>query len=80
MLGQVIEYYIEKIFMEKFGCSKANFGQQTVLLTWCYSLYFILYETKIPESLGMRLGSKAWPSMKLGFEPRIFGSGVEAIV
>ena len=63
MLGQVIEYYKEKIFMETFGCPKANFGPQTVLLTWCYSLYFILYETKILESLGMRLGSKAWPSM-----------------
>ena len=30
MLGQLIEYYIEKIFIEKFSCSKANFG----LLHW----------------------------------------------
>ena len=59
MLGQLIEYYIEKIFMEKFGCPKANFGPQTVLLTQCYSLHFILYEPKITESLGTSLG----PSM-----------------
>ena len=30
MLGQLIEYYIEKISMEKFGCPKVNFG----LLHW----------------------------------------------
>ena len=30
MLGQLIEYYIEKIFKENSGCPKANFG----LLHW----------------------------------------------
>ena len=50
--------------MEKFGQGpKVNFGRQTVLLTRCYSLDFILYEPKVSESLGMRLGPKAWPSM-----------------
>ena len=26
ILGQLIEYYLEKIFMEKFGCPNTNFG------------------------------------------------------
>ena len=30
MLGQLIEYYIEEILEEKFGCLKTNF----VLLHW----------------------------------------------
>ena len=30
MLGQLIKCYIEKIFVEKFDCPKANFG----LLHW----------------------------------------------
>ena len=34
--------------MEKFGCPKANFGPQTVLLIQCYSAHFILYDPKVP--------------------------------
>ena len=52
ILGQLIEYYIEKIFMEKFGCSMANFRPQTVLLTRCCSLHFILYEPKPWNEVG----------------------------
>ena len=26
ILGQLIEFYIVKVFMEKFGCPKANLG------------------------------------------------------
>ena len=65
--------------MEKVGCPKGSFGPQTVFLTRCYSLHFILYEPTLPKSLGMRLGPKAWPGMYLGFEPRTFGSGVETM-
>ena len=65
--------------MEKFGCPKANFGPQTVLLIQCYSAHFILYDSKVPESLRMRSGPKTWPSIQLGFEPRTFGSRVEVM-
>ena len=58
----MIEYYIEKIFMEKFGIPKANFRQPHWQVdSLAYSMLFdvILYEPKVPESLGMRLGAKA---------------------
>ena len=41
MLGQQIEYYIEKIFMEKFGCPTVNFSPQSCSLHVIHLLYFI---------------------------------------
>ena len=53
-----------EIFMEKPGSPKANFGPQHWQVdSLAYSLHFILYEPKVPESLGMRLGPKAWQSI-----------------
>ena len=48
--------------MEKFGIPKANFRQPHWQVdSLAYSMLFdvILYEPKVPESLGMRLGPKA---------------------
>ena len=67
ILGQLIEYYIEKMFMEKFSCPKANFGplhrQGGRLPHSMITLYFILHDPKVTDSLGMILGRKAWPNI-----------------
>ena len=39
----------------------------------------MLITAKVPDSLGMRLGPKAWLSIYLEFEPRTFGAQVEVI-
>ena len=54
-------FYIEKVFTEKFGCPKANLGLPHRLADNLAQL--ILITTKVPGSLGMRLGPKAWPSI-----------------
>ena len=67
MLAQLIEYYIEKVIEERFGCLKANFS----LLHWqgdslAYSMLitaFILYDSMVTQNLGLRLGPKAWVSI-----------------
>ena len=47
MLGQLIEYYIQNIFVEKFGCPKANFyllywqGDSLAYLVLITALYLI---------------------------------------
>ena len=47
MLGQLIEYYIQNIFVEKFGCPKANFyllhwqGDSLAYLLLMTALYLI---------------------------------------
>ena len=41
MLGQLIDYYVEKIFTEKFGCTKANFGPPRWQVdSLAYSMFF----------------------------------------
>ena len=75
ILGQLIEFYKEKVFMEKFSCPKANPGPPHKCAD--NLAYLMLTTAKVLECPRMKLGPKVWPSIQLRFEPRTFGFGVE---
>ena len=55
------EFYIEKFFTEEFGFPKASLGPSHKYVGKLAQL--ILMTAKVSESLGMRLGTKAWESI-----------------